>query len=133
MFSNSGTSKNPKPSYYLPNRISKFLFSVFKMIGREHQASLNLPSFGFSKVCITFIQGSGLGSHPNTLESSLASPPKKNSCISGLYSNLVTGRPSTPSRRHYFMQYFALMQCWVNISSQCNVHALKTKDGKGSS
>ena len=49
MFSNFGTSKKPKPSYYLPNRISNF-FSVFKMIGREHQASLNLPSFGFSKV-----------------------------------------------------------------------------------
>ena len=29
------------------------LFAVFKMIGREHQARLELPSFGFSKVSLT--------------------------------------------------------------------------------
>ena len=30
--------------------LSCYFFAVFKMIGREHQARLELPSFGFSKV-----------------------------------------------------------------------------------
>ena len=121
MFSNFGTSKKPKPSqYYLSNRISIF-FSVFKMIGREHQASLNLPSFGFSKVHITFIQGSGLGSHPNTLESSLASPPKKNSCISGLCSNLVTGATIDAVEEALFHAIFCInaMLGKHQLSMQC--------------
>ena len=121
MFSNFGTSKKPNQASttYLIEFL--FFFSVFKMIGREHQASLNLPSFGFSKVRITFIQGSGLGSHPNTLESSLASPPKKNSCISGLCSNLVTGATIDAVEEALFHAIFCInaMLGKHQLSMQC--------------
>ena len=119
MFSNFGTSKKPKPSYYLPNRISNF-FSVFKMIGREHQASLNLPSFGFSKVRITFIQGSGLGSHPNT-RIIIGVAAKKNSCILGLCSNLVTGATIDAVEEALFHAIFCInaMLGKHQLSMQC--------------